>query len=187
VLARLGKASVDGERRRLVVTGADLMSQFDDFEASRLARVDEEVARHEAKPQGFTAVLGRTPNGGDEDGWCGQGFGVGEELEQGGRNRARGSSWGIYTMLGRVLSHEFDRAELASGEEKRSTASRWPPCVKKEMRTRSRDILTEGVCGLLLGVGLGRVDGLLLGCYALVGPGEFFPLLFFFCFQFWFL
>lgn len=117
----------------------------------------------------------RSMTGGDEDGWCGQGFGVGEELEQGGRNRARGSSWGIYTMPGRVLSHKFDRAELASGEEKRSTASRWPPCVKKEMRTRSRDILTEGVCGLLLGGGLGRVDGLLLGCCALVGPGEFFP------------
>jgi hypothetical protein len=87
VLARLGKASVDGERRRLVVTGADLMSQFDDFEASRLARVDEEVARHEAKPQGFTAVLGRTPNDGDEDDWCGQGFGVGKNWSRGGRKR----------------------------------------------------------------------------------------------------
>jgi hypothetical protein len=41
------------------------MSQFDVFVASRHARVDEEVAGDEAKLQGFTAVLGRTPNGGD--------------------------------------------------------------------------------------------------------------------------
>jgi hypothetical protein len=61
----LGEASVDGERRRWVVTGADLMSQFDVFVASRHARVDEEVAGDEAKLQGFTAVLERTPNGGD--------------------------------------------------------------------------------------------------------------------------
>jgi hypothetical protein len=98
VLARLGEASVDGERRRLVVTGADLMSQFDDFEASRLARVDEEVARHEAKPQGFTAVLGRTPNDGDEDDWCGQGFGVGEEI---GARRKKSSQ-------GFVLGYLYD-------------------------------------------------------------------------------
>jgi hypothetical protein len=63
--ARLGEASVDGERRQLVVTGVDLMSRFDDLETSRHARVDEEVAGDEAKRQGFTAVLGRTPNGGD--------------------------------------------------------------------------------------------------------------------------
>jgi hypothetical protein len=42
--AELGKASVDGERRRLVVTGEVLMLQFDGLEASRQACVDEDVA-----------------------------------------------------------------------------------------------------------------------------------------------
>jgi hypothetical protein len=55
------------------------------------------------------------------------------------------------------------------------------------MRTSSSGFfLNEGVYGLLLGWCLGRVDGLLLGCCTLVGPGEFFPLLFFFSFIFCF-
>jgi hypothetical protein len=65
VLARLGEASVDGERRRLVVTGADLMSQFDVLVTSRHARVDEVVAGDEAELQGFPAVLGMAPIVGD--------------------------------------------------------------------------------------------------------------------------
>jgi hypothetical protein len=44
-----------------------LRSQFEDLEASRQACVDEEVAGDEAELQGFTAVLGRTPNAGDEN------------------------------------------------------------------------------------------------------------------------
>jgi hypothetical protein len=86
--ARLGEASVDGERRGLVVIGEVLMLQFDGLEAPRQACVDEEVAGDEAELQSFTVVLGVTPNGGDEDGWCGQGFGVGK-MEQRGRKRAR--------------------------------------------------------------------------------------------------
>jgi hypothetical protein len=64
--ARLGEASVDGERRHLVVTGADLRSRFDDLETSRHARSDEVVAGDETELWGFTAVLGEAPNGGDE-------------------------------------------------------------------------------------------------------------------------
>jgi hypothetical protein len=65
--ARLGKVSVDGERRRLVVTDGELRSQFEDLEASRQACVDEKVAGDEAKLQSFTAMLEVALIGDDED------------------------------------------------------------------------------------------------------------------------
>jgi hypothetical protein len=79
-----------------MVTGGAVRSQFEVLEASRQACVDEEVAGVEAKLQGFTAMLGRTPYDGDGDGGCGQGFGVERNWDRGGRRGRLGSSRALY-------------------------------------------------------------------------------------------
>jgi hypothetical protein len=92
---KLGKVSVDGDWRRLVVTSEELMSRFGDLGTSRQARVDEEVAGNEAELHGFTAVLGRSPNAGDENQPVRPGFGVERKSSREERKRRLGFMLGF--------------------------------------------------------------------------------------------
>jgi hypothetical protein len=57
VSARLAVVYIDGEHRRLMVTGGEATARFAGLRASQQARVDEEIAGDKAKLQGFTARL----------------------------------------------------------------------------------------------------------------------------------
>jgi hypothetical protein len=88
-LARLGVVCVDGEWRRLKMTGGELRLQFEDHESSRQACLREEVAGGLAVLQGFTVWLGGSPIDGDErdrrarfSGW--------EEMEQRRKKSSQG-------------------------------------------------------------------------------------------------
>jgi hypothetical protein len=65
VSVRLVVAYIDGERRRLRVTGGETTTRFVGCRASRQARVDEGVAGDKAKLQSFTARLEDAPIDGE--------------------------------------------------------------------------------------------------------------------------